>query len=48
MLEAFDGSCFEHVLLKVCQYVTINEKVPHGLSYASIKIAQANIQECIT
>jgi hypothetical protein len=35
--EPFDGSCFGHALSKVCQYATFDEKVAHGLSYASIK-----------
>jgi hypothetical protein len=48
MMEPFDGSCFGHVLSKVCQYATIDEKVAHGLSYASINIAQAHIHKCIT
>jgi hypothetical protein len=48
MMEFFDGSFFGHVLSKVCQYATIDEKVAHGLSYASIKIAQSNIQKWIT
>ncbi len=38
--KPFDGYCFGHALLKVCQYATSNE-VARGLSYASI-------QKCIT
>jgi len=43
MMEPFDGSCFGHVLSKVCHYAITNEKVAQGLSYASIKTTQANI-----
>jgi hypothetical protein len=48
MMEPFDGSCFGHALSKVCEYATIDEKVAHGLSYASIKTTQADIKKCIT
>jgi hypothetical protein len=40
MFEPFDGSCFEHALSKVCQYVTIYDKVVSGFKYASMKLAQ--------
>jgi hypothetical protein len=33
---------------KVCQYATTNEKVSHGLSYASISTVEVDIQKCIT
>jgi hypothetical protein len=46
MLEPFDGSCFEHVPSKVFQYVIMDEKVAHELSYTSIKIVQIDIQKC--
>ncbi len=47
MLERFHGSCFRHVLSKVCQYVNIKEKVSQGLTCASMKGVQASIQKCI-
>jgi len=37
LLEPFDGSCLGHVLSKVCQYATIDEKYYVGLSCTSIK-----------
>ncbi len=46
-LEPFHDSCFGHVLSKVCQYVTTKEKVSQGLTCASIKGVQINIQKCI-
>jgi hypothetical protein len=48
MFEPFDGSCFEHELSKVCQYVTIYNKVASGFKYASKKSAQFYIKKCIT
>jgi hypothetical protein len=45
--KPFDGYCFGHALSKVCQYVTSKE-VARGLSYASIKSTQVDIQKCIT
>ncbi len=30
-IEPFDGYCFGHALLKVCQYATSDNKVAHGL-----------------
>ncbi len=35
MSKQFNGSCFGHVLLKMCQCATIDEKAFHGLNYAS-------------
>jgi hypothetical protein len=46
MFKAFDGSCFEHALSKVCQYVIMDEKMAHGLSCTSINIVQIDIQKC--
>jgi hypothetical protein len=46
--KPFDGYCFGHALSKVCQYVTSDEKVAHGLLYASIKSTQVDVQKHIT
>ncbi len=35
--ENFQGTCFEHVFSKACQYANNNEKVCKGLKYVSIK-----------
>jgi hypothetical protein len=37
--EIFQGICFGHAFSKVCQYVTIEEKVCKNLQYVSIKFA---------
>jgi hypothetical protein len=47
-LEPFHGSSIGHVLSKVCQYVTTKEIFSQGLTCASTKGVQANIQKCIT
>jgi len=36
-LKPFHGSCFGHVLSKVYQYTTIDEKMVQGLFNACIK-----------
>lgn len=44
LLKPFDGSCLRlHALSKVCQYVTIDEKVGVDLSFAFIKVVQSTI-----
>ncbi len=49
MLGPFDKSChFGHALSKGYWYANLNDKVAHGLTYASINVFQANIQKCIT
>jgi hypothetical protein len=45
IIEPFDSSCYGHVLSKLCQYATLDDKVTHGLHYPSIKYAQTNIQK---
>jgi len=37
--ERFQGTCFGHVFSKVCQYVTINNKVFKNLKHVFIKSA---------
>lgn len=37
--KSFQGTCFGHVISKVCQYAIVDEKVHMGLKYVSIKFA---------
>jgi hypothetical protein len=37
--ESFQGTCFDHVFSKVCQYATTNDKVYKSLKYVFIKYA---------
>ncbi len=46
--KSFKGYCFGHVFSKVCQYVTIDEKVCKDLQYVSIKVTQGDLHKCIT
>jgi len=48
LLKPFDGICFRHAMLKVCEYVIINEKMSIGLSSTSIEAMQSSLQKCIT
>jgi hypothetical protein len=43
----FYGIFFGHAFSKTCQYATTNDKVYKTL-YVSIKIAQGDLQKCIT
>lgn len=45
--KPFDGYCLGHVLLKLYQYVTTNEKVACKLHCTSIKSTQTKIHKCI-
>jgi hypothetical protein len=46
--ESFQGTCFDHAFSKMCQYATTYEKNYKRLKYLSIKIAQGDLQKCIT
>jgi hypothetical protein len=46
--ENLQRTCFSHAFLKTCQYAKINEKVCKGLKHVSIKVAQKDLQKCIT
>ncbi len=48
LLKPYDGIYFGYAMSKVCEYVTINEKMFFGLSLASIKVTQSSLQKCIT
>jgi len=43
--DPIDGYYFGHMLSKICQYATFNEKVACGLPYASIKSAQVDVEK---
>ncbi len=42
------GTCFRYAFSKACQHSTYDESMSKGLEYVSIKLAQANLQNCIT
>ncbi len=46
--EKFQGTCFSHAFKKICQYAKTNEKVYKGLKHVSIKVAQKDLQKCVT
>jgi hypothetical protein len=46
ILTPFEGVCFGHALLKVCQHATSNEKVSSGLQHVSINSIQSSIEAC--
>ncbi len=46
--ENFQGICFSHAFFKTCQYAKTNEKVCKGLKHVPIKVAQKDLQKCIT
>jgi len=35
----FQGTCFDHIFPKACQYATTDDKVYKSLKYVSIKFA---------
>jgi hypothetical protein len=48
LLEPFHATCFGHALSKVCQYVTLDEKMFTGPRLVSIQATQSSMQKCIT
>jgi hypothetical protein len=48
MEESFQGTCFGHAFSKACQYGTTKEKICKNLRHISIKLAQFDLQKCIT
>ncbi len=46
--ESFQRTCFDHAFSKMCQYATTYEKNYKWLKYLSIKVAQGDLQKCIT
>jgi len=47
-LWVYEGTCFGHVMSKVCQYVMNDDKVLMSLTLASVKDAQTSLQKVIT
>ncbi len=47
-IESFLGTRFRHAFSKACQHSTYDERMSKGLKYVSIKLAQVNLQKCIT
>jgi hypothetical protein len=48
VIDSFLGTCFRHAFFKACQHSIYDERMSKGLKYVSIKLAQANLQKCIT
>ncbi len=46
--KPFCGTCFRHVLWKVCHYATNEKKVHQGMKEVSLKDAQSTLQKTIT
>jgi hypothetical protein len=47
LLRVYQGTCFQHVMSKTCQYVTNDDKVLVGLSLVSVKDVQTSLQKII-
>jgi len=48
VIESFLSTLFRHAFSKACQHSTYDERMSKGLKYVSIKLAQVNLQKCIT
>jgi len=48
LLKVYEGTCFRHVMFKVCQYVTNDDKISIGLKSVNVKDARAGLQKIIT
>lgn len=46
--KPYAGACFGHIMSKVCQYATTEDKVCVGMKKVSLKTAQKSLQSCIT
>jgi hypothetical protein len=45
LLMVYEGTCFGHIMFKVCQYVTNDDKVFIGLKSVSVKDAQVGCRK---
>jgi hypothetical protein len=45
MLRVYEGTCFGHVMFKVCQYTINDDKVSTRLTLMSVKDAHARLQK---
>jgi hypothetical protein len=48
LVESYQGTCFGHAFSKAYQYGTIDDFFCKELTYDCIKIAQKDLQKCIT
>ncbi len=48
LLWVYEGTCFEYVMFKACQYATNNDNVFMGLILVSVKNTQTSLQKIIT
>jgi hypothetical protein len=39
----YEGTCFGHIMFKVCQYAINDEKVTTYMKQVSVKVAQGNL-----
>jgi len=46
--HVYEGTYFEHVMSKVCQYATNDDKISKGLMQINVKDAQVALQKTIT
>jgi hypothetical protein len=44
----YEGTCFGHVMFKLCQYVLNDDKVSMGLILVNVKDVQTSLQKIIT
>jgi hypothetical protein len=48
LLQVYEGTCFGHVMFKMCQYETNDNKVLMGLTLVNVKDVQIGLQKIIT
>ncbi len=48
ILQVYEGTCFGHVMFKICQYATNDDKVSTRLTFVSVKDSQVALQKIIT
>ncbi len=48
ILQVYEGTCFGHVMSKICQYTTNDDKVSMGLTFVNVKDSQVALQKIIT
>ena len=48
LAKPYSSACFGHIMSKVCQYATNDEKICKGMKEVSLKNAQKSLQSCIT
>jgi hypothetical protein len=48
LLQPFDGTGFGHVVSKVVEYATDDDRISKNLALMSVKFAQTSLLSCIT